>query len=155
MIELTVRIVPDVTEYEDYVQIDQEIRSQMPGNIQSFYSEESLGYYLLAHSPEFPALRDYPLVFKYEYLVYPPFAQFGKGDVVLTDGRGRFLVLEIKCLHSGHGPTAQRKRTRQRQHAHEQARRYAGWLKASHPEAEVRYAIAINLRVQILGVARN
>ena len=48
-------------------------------------SEVQLMLYVITNSKEIKILRNYPYLFAVEYLVQPPYSQFGKGDLIFTN----------------------------------------------------------------------
>ncbi len=74
-------------------------------------------------------LPDYPYIVENEWEVEPGQGHKGRGDLVFTDGVGRFAVVEVKCLNrggNGDQKKAQRDRIRVgRRLVEAQARRYA------------------------------
>ena len=96
-------------------------------------------------NPEFQLICDFinaphnshtafPLVFDFEWEVAPGHPNEGRGDLLLTDGAGRFAVVEAKHIDARSGPTARVKRTKSRGHVREQAVQYA-WAVARDSDA--------------------
>ena len=74
-------------------------------------------------------LASYPLIYDYEWEVYPGRSDGGCGDLVFTDGEGNFAIVEAKFIdttRSGH--TVRVKRTKSRSQVRDQARTYAAAL---------------------------
>ena len=86
----------------------------------------------------------FPYVWDYEWEVKPGYSQYGKGDLVLTDGKNDFMVLEAKFLSHETGRTQHTKRQHSRRKVREQARRYRGVLKTMHSSCTVSAAILTN-----------
>jgi hypothetical protein len=75
--------------------------------------------------------------FRYLYDLEWP-CEEGRGDVVLTDGKGRFAVLEFKHIDlKDTGPTARTRRTRKRREVFQQALRYSDAFVRIHPKVSV------------------
>ncbi len=70
-------------------------------------------------------LPNYPFVVMHEWEVEEGRSQYGQGDLVFTDGRGQFAVVEVKYLPEHSGRTARTKRTKARKEVRAQARWYA------------------------------
>ncbi len=65
-----------------------------------------------------------------EWEVIPGHSQYGKGDMLYADGRGRFVVVEVKYLDPpGRGSSAKRRRGRKRTEVRDQALRYASIIR--------------------------
>ncbi|WOB41817.1 hypothetical protein HNI00_00445 [Thermoleptolyngbya oregonensis NK1-22] len=86
-------------------------------------------------------LPDYPYVVENEWEVEPGRGHKGRGDLVFTDGAGRFAVVEVKCLNRtgcGGNKKAQQEKVRVRRHqVIKQALHYANIYAASKLEAGV------------------
>ena len=77
-----------------------------------------------------PQLADVPLLFDYEWEVVAGLSNLGCGDLVFTDGDGRFAVVEVKFIDDTRtGHTVRVKRTKSRKQVREQALTYAGNLR--------------------------
>ena len=70
-------------------------------------------------------LPSFPYLVMHEWEVWPGASQFGKGDLVFTDGLGRYAAVEVKFLPLRSGPTARKKRNKSRNKVRDQALRYA------------------------------
>jgi hypothetical protein len=81
--------------------------------------EAALTRRLLARSQEL--LPDHPYVMLWEWDVVPGLSQYGKGDLVFTDGQGALAVVETKWLGGGTGRTARNARRKRRRKLDEQA----------------------------------
>jgi hypothetical protein len=74
----------------------------------------------------FELLPGYPLLVEDEWDVVSGMTNHGRGDLVFTDGSGRFAIVETKYIDcSRSGATARAKRTDSRGKVWEQAQRYA------------------------------
>lgn len=83
-------------------------------------------------------LRSYPYLFLDEWEVVPGWSQCGKGDLVFTDGEGRFAVVEVKFIDRARtGKTVKTRRKNYRNKVWAQAREYAEALPRRHPELVV------------------
>ena len=79
-------------------------------------------------------LAPFPLLMDDEWEVEPGNTHFGRGDLVFTDGRGAFAVVEVKHIDLGRsGPTVRAKRTESRSKVVAQARVYAAALPHHYP----------------------
>lgn len=103
-------------------------------------SEYRLTEYIISHSDEIPVTRAFPALLKKEYHVYPPFTQYGVGDLIFKDNsENNFLIVEVKYLSRKSGRTARTKRNKYRNKVWKQAIFYAYLFKYQHPEAHVFY----------------
>ena len=82
-----------------------------------------------------PGLAGYPLLYDDEWEVVPGQSNCGKGDLVFTDGQGKFAVVEVKYMNPSTGRTARTRRTKQRKQVVEQAIHYASEFEDRTPEA--------------------
>ncbi|MHA1647139.1 MAG: hypothetical protein ACTSVL_06175 [Promethearchaeota archaeon] len=110
-------------------------RTKMPHS--DVYSEYELMEFVITNSNEIIILKDYPYLFAVEYMVHPPYSQFGKGDLIFTNGKNHFLVVELKYLTKNSGKTAQTSRRKHRRKVEEQAFRYGICFKGQHPEYKI------------------
>lgn len=76
-----------------------------------------------------PLLPEYPYLVGWEWEVVPGFSQYGRGDLLFTDGAGRYVVVEVKSIVTGN-------RNRKRNSVEEQAERYAELVSTVDPHAE-------------------
>lgn len=75
-------------------------------------------------------LSDYPYLIDDEWEVEANRTQDGKGDLIFTDGEGRYAVVEVKWLDLNRsGDTVRTSRNKKRQKVQEQAMIYAHALK--------------------------
>lgn len=82
-----------------------------------------------------PALADWPYVIDDEWEVWPGNTDQGRGDLLFSDGAGRFAVVEVKFIDLGRtGATARSKRTDSRGKVADQARVYAQALPTRYPD---------------------
>ena len=71
-------------------------------------------------------LPGFPFVVDDEWEFEPGHTNEGRGDLIFTDGEGRFAVVELKYMDNNRsGPTARKKRTKDRGKVVEQAQDYA------------------------------
>lgn len=76
----------------------------------------------------------HPFLIDDEWDVVPGRTNEGRGDLVFTDNRGSFAVVEVKFINNDRsGRTARSKRTDARGKVREQASRYASLLAAITP----------------------
>ncbi len=59
-------------------------------------------------------LKLHPYLYDYEWEMVEGRTDLGKGDLLLTNGRDSFLIVEIKFLDSDSGSTARTRRTKKR-----------------------------------------
>lgn len=82
-------------------------------------------------------LKRYPYIFKYEYCIFPGQSNTGKGDLIFTNKRENFMVVEVKYLDLHQtGKTAKNRRTKKRKHIKTQTKRYMKELSTSYPDAK-------------------
>lgn len=107
---------------------DQVIRSYLQGRDWDAVGEYGLKRQLVLESRRL--LPDYRYVIDDEWEVEPGRTQHGKGDLVFTDGRGFFAVVEIKYIdligthRTGSGKTKRRNNNKKRNKVKEQAPKY-------------------------------
>ena len=83
-------------------------------------------------------LNKFHYIYDYEWEVVYGHNNFGKGDLVLTDGKENFLIIECKYIDlSDTGSTARAKRRKKRRHLEEQILKYISAFKRKHPEAKI------------------
>lgn len=84
-------------------------------------------------------LPDHPYLVDDEWDVKPGHPNHGRGDLVFTDGVGRFAVVEVKYIDLERtGKTARVKRTKDRGKVLEQAETYAqDWAARTRGDSEV------------------
>ena len=81
-------------------------------------------------------LSKYSYVYDYEWEVFDGASNLGKGDLVFTDGKSNFLVVECKYIDlDDQGSTARTRRTKKRKDIKEQPKKYISSFKKKHPEA--------------------
>lgn len=91
-------------------QRDRVLRAYLLGRDWDEGPEYKLGRDLVLTAPL--ALSAYPLVYDYEWEVNQGHSQYGKGDLVFTDGTGRFAIVEVKWIDlETSGRTARTRRT--------------------------------------------
>ena len=82
-------------------------------------------------------LMKYPFVYDYEWFVEKNYSNMGRGDIVLTDGKNNFLIIEFKYIDKSLiGRTQRVKRTRKRKEVKEQATFYKNAFKKLNPGAK-------------------
>jgi hypothetical protein len=107
---------------------DQVLRAYFQGRDWDENKEYALKRNLVLHSSEL--LPDYPYLFDDEWEVEANRTQDGKGDLVFTDGEGRYAVVEVKWLDlDNSGKTVRTSRTKKRQKVQDQAVIYADELR--------------------------
>lgn len=77
-----------------------------------------------------------PYIYDYEWEVVPGHSNQGKGDLVLTDGRDSYLIVEMKWLTEASGKTARTKRNKSRKDVVTQAIHYAKLFGNKYPDAK-------------------
>lgn len=107
---------------------DEVLRAYFQGRDWDENQEYALKRDLVLRSAEL--LPDYPYLFDDEWEVEANRTQDGKGDLIFTDGEGRYAVVEVKWLDlDNSGKTTRNNRTKKRQKVQEQAITYAYELK--------------------------
>jgi len=80
----------------------------------------------------------YQWIYDYEWEVVPGHPNQGKGDLVMTDGLGSFLVIEVKNINLlRSGRTARTKRSKSRREVGEQIKSYAIAWRNQHTKARI------------------
>lgn len=103
---------------------DRVIRDYINGRIWDTNREFALVRKLVGEGH--PKLADFPLIHDYEWEVECGRTDLGRGDLVYTDGKGNFAVVEVKFIDiSRSGSTARVKRTKSRTQVRNQAFVYA------------------------------
>lgn len=87
-------------------------------------------------------LAECPYVCEHEWDVKKGWSQYGKGDLVFTDGNGNYMVMEVKWLNSFSGPTQRTKRRKKRKKVKKQALKYGKAYFRKHPEVKSIIAVA-------------
>ena len=100
-------------------------------------SEFQLLLFVITNSKEIAILRNYTYLFAVEYLVQPPYSQFGKGDLIFTNGKNHFLIVELKYLTKNTGRSAQTSRCKHRRKVEKQTLRYGRCFKRRYPECTI------------------
>lgn len=108
------------------------------------YQEVRIAKYIIDHLSELKIYRNYPYVYRYEYELIPGYSQYGKGDLILTDGIDAVLIVELKHINNGSGSTARTARRKAKRKVEDQALRYAKNFKSSHPKIDVSFIAATN-----------
>lgn len=65
-------------------------------------------------SQDHPVRSVYKFVYDLDWRADLPHGLFGRGDLVLTDGKGKFLVVEVKYIDPLEGRTMRTRRTKKR-----------------------------------------
>ena len=89
------------------------------------------------------ALIQFPFIYAYEWEVEPDFSQFGKGDLLLTDGYMNFLLMEVKELSTFSGRNQCVARTKARKQVKKQTDKYMLAFRKLHPELKSIKGIAV------------
>ena len=79
----------------------------------------------------------FPYLYGYEYECVPGYSQYGRGDLVFTDGNARFIAVECKRLEFG--VCARGARTKQKSKVTEQARKYRDRLVSHLDQQKIKY----------------
>jgi hypothetical protein len=87
-------------------------------------------------------LAKYPYICEHEWKINKFLPQRGVGDLVFTDGKGNYMVMEVKWLNSRSGPTQRTKRRKKRKKVKKQALKYGKAYFRKHPEAKSIIAVA-------------
>jgi Holliday junction resolvase-like predicted endonuclease len=69
--------------------------------------------------------NSYPYLHKHEWEVRPGRPQYGRGDLLFTDGKNSYLIVECKYINQYTGKTARSARRNRRKKVEQQARFYA------------------------------
>ncbi|MAA79333.1 MAG: hypothetical protein CL916_08735 [Deltaproteobacteria bacterium] len=119
---------------DEIIQRDNHIRKMYKDHIlfDNIRSERDLKIYLISNSSEL--LPDYTYVVDDEWFVIDGKSQYGKGDLLFTDGTGHFAVVEIKYLTPYSGATARKKRNKGKNKVEEQVYKYVYEYRNKHPE---------------------
>lgn len=115
---------------------DRVLRAYFAGRDWDVVGEYGLKRELVLRSPQL--LPDYPFLVDDEWECEPGRADEGRGDLVFTDGDGRFAAVEVKYLDLNQnssavgkkGSTRRNTNTKKRRKVESQARDYAGKLRA-------------------------
>lgn len=121
---------------------DQVLRAYFAGRNWDVVGEYDLKRELVLSSPQL--LPDYPFLVDNEWECEPGRADEGRGDLVFTDGKGRFAVVEVKYLVlNEHGSadgrnsnTRRNSNTKKRRKVEDQAREYAKKLQVKLGKAQ-------------------
>ncbi|MEO1744208.1 MAG: hypothetical protein AAFR99_20675 [Cyanobacteria bacterium J06629_9] len=111
---------------------DQVIRAYIEGRDWDSIGEYALKRQLVLESRRL--LPDYPYVIDDEWDVEPGHTQHGRGDLIFTDGRGCFAVVEVKYIdlggvnRTGSSRTKRTRNNRKRKKLREQAPKYLDCL---------------------------
>jgi len=78
-------------------------------------------------------LIKYCYIFYHEWEVVKGMSQYGVGDLVFTDSKDNFLVMEVKKLSSFSGRNQSVKRRKARRKVEEQTKKYMSSFRTKHP----------------------
>lgn len=122
----------------DFTEIDARLRAMFAAQDATSSREAKLKCDLVLRPP--PLLSEYPLLISDEWEPFPGRSQDGKGDLVFTDGRGRYAVVEVKWMGALYaGPSQRKRRNKKRGIVRKQAKIYAVHVLSSRADAaEVR-----------------
>lgn len=82
-------------------------------------------------------LKDYPFLYDYEWEVLMGKTDYGKGDLVFTDGLGNFLITECKFIDlNDSGKTARTRRRKKRRYVEKQTPKYMMEFESRHPNVK-------------------
>jgi len=81
-------------------------------------------------------LMKYPNIFLHEWYVVEGMSQYGKGDLVFTDGNKKFLIVEVKELSLNSGRNQCVARTKSRKKVKKQAINYMSAFRKKFPGAK-------------------
>lgn len=119
----------------DYGHRDRVMRAWFQGRTWDENPEFKLKRQLVQATP--PELAPFPLLIDDEWEVVPGATNGGRGDLLFTDGRGGFAVVEVKWMPELFGGrTARRARNRKRGAVREQAWTYAYAILRRFPDAQ-------------------
>jgi hypothetical protein len=115
-------------EYEDCYPIDtcQQKHSELLKQSMTYsdHKETQLMQIFITHIPTDPIARCFPYMYGFEYEPERGRTDKGKGDLLLTNGMGLFLLVEFKHLDkTTTGATAKVRRTKKRKYVFKQAQR--------------------------------
>lgn len=121
----------------DYWHRDTVLRAYFEGKNWEENPEFKLKRRLVLDPPE--ELREFSFVVEDEWEVEAGQSREGRGDLVFTDGCGRYAVVEVKHLsYERTDRTAKRTRKERREHVQEQAKKYArAYCKRLDPWSDV------------------
>jgi len=106
---------------------DRVLRAYFEGRDWDGNNEYALKRKLVMNSPEL--LPDYPFVIDDEWEAEPNRGEQGKGDLIFTNGEGRFAVVEVKWIDLVRtGKQVRTRRNEKRQNVTAQAERYRNVL---------------------------
>jgi hypothetical protein len=116
-------LVLNVIDRADIEHRDRVLRAYFEGRNWDGNNEYALKRKLVMNSLEL--LPDYPFVIDDEWEVKPSRGDQGKGDLIFTNGEGRFAVVEVKWIDlERRGKTVRTGRNKDRKKVKEQAARY-------------------------------
>ena len=119
---------------DDVRRRDRVLRAYLTDRDWGLDEEANLFRQLVLNPPD--SLMRFPYLYDYEWQVVPGRQQDGRGDLVFTDGDGRYAVVEVKWIDTqSTGSTARKRRTAKRRKVEEQLETYAAAFKIQHPAA--------------------
>jgi len=99
--------------------------------------ENLLTAFFVRYQKKIPPINKYPYIFRYEYEVNPGYSNHGKGDLIFTDGKNNFCIVEIKFLTEKSGRNYCVKRTQKRKKVRWQERYYKSCFQKKNPTDKV------------------
>lgn len=88
-------------------------------------------------------LMNYPYIIGHEWEVVEGMSQYGVGDLLFTDGKDKYLVIEVKELSPFSGRNQCVARRKARRKVEEQTIKYMNAFRKKHPEAKSIIGVAI------------
>ena len=99
-------------------------------------NETLLLAFSLEHQQQIPIFSDFPFVVDYEYELKQGLMNHGKGDLILTNGNKKYLVVEAKHITQAEGRNARARRRQQRNKVNEQVTFYLDKFLEKYPNAD-------------------
>jgi len=114
------------------------LRRKIRNNVNRPCSDETLlTAFFVRYQTKISPINKYPYLYKYEYEVVSGRSDFGKGDLIFTDGKNGFCIAEVKHLNNDSGRNARARRNTKRRYVRYQARYYKSWFQGKHPEENI------------------
>jgi len=108
----------------DFESRDAQLRARLLAIDGSAHGEEQLKCDVVLRTPSL--LAPFPFLVSNEWEPIPGWPQGGKGDLVFTDGGGRYAVVEVKWMAPLYsGPSQKKRRNKKRGKVKRQAQIYA------------------------------
>ena len=140
-------LIPDTTGMSE-AEVDKFWRKHLKRRIRTPCNEETLLLaFCLEHQQEIPEIVGYPLVIKYEYELVPGRSDCGKGDLVLSDGKENYLIVEAKYLTLKTGRNPRNANREKRNYAEKQKERNLRDFRWKHPEVTAQGYILTNKKL--------